>query len=56
MQGKISDMDIQRLAIEAGEHFTLDEVREMIDAADEDGDCLSLSLCCPRFLCRDNFV
>lgn len=36
--GKISDMDIQRLAIETGEHFTLDEVREMIEAADEDGD------------------
>ncbi|XP_020181683.1 uncharacterized protein [Aegilops tauschii subsp. strangulata] len=36
--GKISDMDIQRLAIEAGEHFTLDEVREMIQAADENGD------------------
>ncbi|KAI4969721.1 probable calcium-binding protein CML8 [Hordeum vulgare subsp. vulgare] len=36
--GKISDMDIQRLAIEAGEHFTLDEVREMIEAADENGD------------------
>jgi len=36
--GKISDVDIQRLAIEAGEHFTLDEVREMIDAADENGD------------------
>ncbi|KAM0870963.1 hypothetical protein ACQ4PT_039696 [Festuca glaucescens] len=36
--GKISDVDIQRLAIEAGEHFTLDEVREMIQAADENGD------------------
>lgn len=36
--GKISDVDIQRLAIDAGEHFTLDEVREMIEAADEDGD------------------
>ncbi|KQJ96467.1 hypothetical protein BRADI_3g23240v3 [Brachypodium distachyon] len=35
--GKISDVDIQRLAIDAGEHFTLDEVREMIEAADEDG-------------------
>ena len=41
-QGKISDVDIQRLAIEAGEHFTLDEVREMINAADENGDRLSL--------------
>ena len=38
-QGKISDMDVQRLAIEAGEHFTLDEVREMIQAADENGPC-----------------
>lgn len=38
LQGKISDMDIQRLAIETGEHFTLDEVREMIEAADENGD------------------
>ena len=37
LQGKISDVDIQRLAIEAGEHFTLDEVREMIDVADENG-------------------
>jgi calcium-binding protein CML len=37
-------VDIQRLAIEAGEHFTLDEVREMIDAADENGACLSVSL------------
>ncbi|KAG2549413.1 probable calcium-binding protein CML8 isoform X1 [Panicum virgatum] len=37
-QGKISDIDIQRLAIETGEHFTLDEVREMIEAADENGD------------------
>ncbi|CAD6212479.1 unnamed protein product [Miscanthus lutarioriparius] len=36
--GKISDMDIQRLAIETGERFTLDEVREMIEAADENGD------------------
>ncbi|RLN17926.1 putative calcium-binding protein CML8 [Panicum miliaceum] len=36
--GKISDIDIQRLAIETGEHFTLDEVREMIEAADENGD------------------
>ena len=38
LQGKISDMDIQRLAIETGERFTLDEVREMIEAADENGD------------------
>lgn len=30
-------MDIQRLAIETGEPFTLDEVREMIEAADENG-------------------
>jgi calcium-binding protein CML len=37
-------VDIQRLAIEAGEHFTLDEVREMIDAADENGARLSISL------------
>ncbi|GJN20465.1 hypothetical protein PR202_gb07846 [Eleusine coracana subsp. coracana] len=37
-EGKISDVDIQRLAIETGEHFTLDEVREMIEAADENGD------------------
>ncbi|XP_062201652.1 probable calcium-binding protein CML8 [Phragmites australis] len=36
--GKISDVDIQRLAIETGERFTLDEVREMIEAADENGD------------------
>ncbi|KAF8720736.1 hypothetical protein HU200_023642 [Digitaria exilis] len=36
--GKISDIDIQRVAIETGEHFTLDEVREMIEAADENGD------------------
>lgn len=37
LQGKISDVDIQRLAIETGERFTLDEVREMIEAADQDG-------------------
>jgi calcium-binding protein CML len=37
-------VDIQRLAIEAGEHFTLDEVREMIQAADENGTRLSISL------------
>lgn len=37
-QGKISDIDIQRLAIETGEHFTIDEVREMIEAADENGE------------------
>ncbi|XP_015697179.1 probable calcium-binding protein CML8 isoform X1 [Oryza brachyantha] len=35
--GKISDVDIQRLAIETGEPFTIDEVREMIEAADENG-------------------
>ena len=40
-QGKISDIDIQRLAIETGEHFTLDEVREMIEAADENGELAS---------------
>ncbi|KAF0912160.1 hypothetical protein E2562_013048 [Oryza meyeriana var. granulata] len=33
--GKISDVDIQWLAIETGEPFTLNEVREMIEAADE---------------------
>ncbi|KAF0921531.1 hypothetical protein E2562_009272, partial [Oryza meyeriana var. granulata] len=33
--GKISDVDIQRLAIETSEPFTLNEVREMIEAADE---------------------
>lgn len=38
LQGKISDIDIQRLAIETGEHFTLDEVSEMIEAADENGE------------------
>ncbi|KAG8088443.1 hypothetical protein GUJ93_ZPchr0010g9767 [Zizania palustris] len=35
---KISDVDIQRAAIEIGEPFTLDEIREMIEAADDDGD------------------
>jgi calcium-binding protein CML len=37
LQGKISDVDIQRLAIETGEHFTIDEVTEMVEAADENG-------------------
>lgn len=41
VQGKISDVDIQRLAIETGEHFTLDEVSEMIQAADENGEQLA---------------
>ncbi|WOK97676.1 caltractin [Canna indica] len=36
--GKISDVDIQRIAHELGESFTLPEIREMIEAADLNGD------------------
>jgi hypothetical protein len=31
------------VAIETGEHFTLDEVREMIEAADENGEWMVVS-------------
>ncbi|XP_078429759.1 putative calcium-binding protein CML13 [Wolffia australiana] len=36
--GKISDVDIQRIGKELGESFTLQEIREMIEEADRDGD------------------
>ncbi|XP_020088138.1 caltractin-like [Ananas comosus] len=36
--GKISDVDIQRIARDLGESFTLQEIREMIEAADRNGD------------------
>ncbi|KAG1330716.1 Caltractin [Cocos nucifera] len=36
--GKISDVDIQRLAKDLGENFTLEEIREMITEADCNGD------------------
>lgn len=36
--GKISDVDIMRVAKDLGETFTLDEIREMIDEADRNGD------------------
>ncbi|CAA7395158.1 unnamed protein product [Spirodela intermedia] len=36
--GRISDVDIQRISKEVGESFTLPEIREMIEAADRDGD------------------
>ncbi|XP_008782222.2 caltractin [Phoenix dactylifera] len=36
--GKISAVDIQRLAKDLGENFTLEEIREMITEADRNGD------------------
>ncbi|OAY66678.1 Caltractin [Ananas comosus] len=36
--GKISDVDIQRIAKELGENFTMQEIREMIEEADRNGD------------------
>ncbi|CAL9190115.1 unnamed protein product [Musa hybrid cultivar] len=36
--GRISDVDIQRVANDLGEKFTLSEIREMIEAADLNGD------------------
>ncbi|XP_073117484.1 probable calcium-binding protein CML13 [Elaeis guineensis] len=36
--GKISDVDIQHLAKDLGENFTLEEIREMITVADRNGD------------------
>ncbi|KAG6504852.1 probable calcium-binding protein CML13 [Zingiber officinale] len=36
--GKISDVDIQRIAHELGESFTLDEIQAMIKTADINGD------------------
>jgi hypothetical protein len=38
MQGKISDVDIQRIAKELGENFTLQEIQEMVQEADRDGE------------------
>nr|CAD1832265.1 unnamed protein product [Ananas comosus var. bracteatus] len=35
---EISDVDIQRIARDLGESFTLQEIREMIEAADRNGD------------------
>lgn len=37
-QGKISDVDIQRIAKELGENFTMQEIREMIEEADRNGE------------------
>ncbi|RWW21470.1 hypothetical protein GW17_00014368, partial [Ensete ventricosum] len=36
-EGRISDVDIQRVANDLGEKFTLSEIREMIEAADLNG-------------------
>lgn len=36
--GKISDVDIMRVTKDLGETFTLDEIREMINEADRNGD------------------
>jgi calcium-binding protein CML len=38
MQGKISDVDIQRIAKELGENFTYQEIQEMVQEADRNGD------------------
>ena len=38
VQGKISDVDIQRIAKELGENFTLQEIQEMVQEADQNGD------------------
>jgi Ca2+-binding EF-hand superfamily protein len=37
LQGKISDVDIQRIAKELGENFTLQEIQEMVQEADQNG-------------------
>ncbi len=37
MQGKISDVDIQRIAKELGENFTYQEIQEMVQEADRNG-------------------
>lgn len=37
MQGKISDIDIQRIAKELGENFTYQEIQEMVQEADRNG-------------------
>uniref|UniRef100_A0A0E0AMR4 EF-hand domain-containing protein n=1 Tax=Oryza glumipatula TaxID=40148 RepID=A0A0E0AMR4_9ORYZ len=36
--GKISDVDIQRIAKELGENFTYQEIQEMVQEADRNGD------------------
>ncbi|KAJ3673219.1 hypothetical protein LUZ60_006593 [Juncus effusus] len=36
--GKISIVDIQRIAKELGENFTNDEIKEMVEEADRNGD------------------
>lgn len=36
-QGKISDVDIQRIAHDLGESFTLDEIQAMVKSADING-------------------
>jgi hypothetical protein len=47
MQGKISDVDIQRIAKELGENLTLQEIREMVQEADRDGELFYRAI----FLC-----
>lgn len=37
MQGKISVEDIQRIAKDLGETFTIDEIKEMVQEADQNG-------------------
>jgi TATA-box binding protein (TBP) (component of TFIID and TFIIIB) len=44
VQGKISDVDIQRIAKELGENFTLQEIQEMVQEADHNGQPFSVSL------------
>ncbi|XP_062188140.1 probable calcium-binding protein CML13, partial [Phragmites australis] len=36
--GRISDVDIQRIAKELGENFTYEEIQEMVREADRNGD------------------
>lgn len=44
-QGKISIEDIQNIARELGEIFTVDEIGEMVQQADENGIYLYLNYC-----------
>ena len=46
--GKISFKNLKRVAKELGENMTDDEIQEMIDEADRDGDCLLYTSPSPR--------
>jgi len=38
LQGKISNIDIQRIAKELGVNLTLEEIQDMVQEADRNGD------------------